>query len=142
MHKYKLWLLFKCCIGPLVTVSSIKTWAPTPARTMGSPRLTGRDTFIPSSYTQDVFESLHCFCFTLFCLIYLSENPSSAPAKSVTYSGLYPHNTERWVNISIFYCCMYSYTVLSNTGGNHTSLEMFLWPFYLCLSGMWIWPEI
>ncbi|XP_056613433.1 smoothelin, like [Triplophysa dalaica] len=49
-------------------VSSIKTWAPTPARTMGSPRLT--------------------------------ENPSSAPAKSVTYSGLYPHNTERNVDMA------------------------------------------
>lgn len=54
--------------SPVHAVSSVKTWAPTPARTMGSPRLT--------------------------------ENASSAPAKSVTYSGLYPHNTDRNVDMS------------------------------------------
>ncbi|XP_016128182.1 smoothelin-like protein 2 [Sinocyclocheilus grahami] len=51
--------------SPVHAVSSVKTWAPTPARTMGSPRL--------------------------------SEKASSAPAKSVTYSGLFPHSTDRWV---------------------------------------------
>ncbi|KTG40519.1 hypothetical protein cypCar_00002799 [Cyprinus carpio] len=49
--------------SPAHAVSSVKTWAPTPARTMGSPRL--------------------------------SEKASSAPAKSVTYSGLFPHGTDR-----------------------------------------------
>lgn len=52
--------------SPVHAVSSVKTWAPTPARTMGSPRLT--------------------------------EKASSAPAKSVTYSGLFPHNTDRNVD--------------------------------------------
>ncbi|XP_016137617.1 smoothelin-like protein 2 isoform X2 [Sinocyclocheilus grahami] len=54
--------------SPVHAVSSVKTWAPTPARTMGSPRL--------------------------------SEKASSAPAKSVTYSGLFPHSTDRNVDMS------------------------------------------
>ncbi|TRY64716.1 hypothetical protein DNTS_017749 [Danionella cerebrum] len=49
--------------------SSVKTWAPTPARTMGSPRLTGKKS-------------------------------SSAPPKTVTYSGLFPNNTDRNVDPS------------------------------------------
>uniref|UniRef100_A0A8C1YJ52 Smoothelin, like n=1 Tax=Cyprinus carpio TaxID=7962 RepID=A0A8C1YJ52_CYPCA len=53
---------------PVHAVSSVKTWAPTPARTMGSPRL--------------------------------SEKASSAPAKSVTYSDLFPHSTDRNVDMS------------------------------------------
>ncbi|XP_026082192.1 smoothelin-like protein 2 [Carassius auratus] len=54
--------------SPAHAVPSVKTWAPTPARTMGSPRL--------------------------------SEKASSAPAKSVTYSGLFPHITDRNVDMS------------------------------------------
>ncbi|XP_051521885.1 smoothelin, like [Myxocyprinus asiaticus] len=53
---------------PAHAVSSVKTWAPTPMRTMGSPRF--------------------------------NEKASSAPAKTVTYSGLYPHNTDRNVDMS------------------------------------------
>lgn len=106
MHNYKFWLLFKCCFGPLVTVSSVKTWAPTPARTMGSPRLTGRGTFIPNSYNQDAFKLF--LLYSVLSAVSL-ENASSAPAKSVTYSGLYPHNTDRWVNVPIFYCWAIEY---------------------------------
>ncbi len=34
--------LLNVCVDLVVAVSSVKTWAPTPARTMGSPRLSGR----------------------------------------------------------------------------------------------------
>ncbi|XP_028818297.1 smoothelin, like [Denticeps clupeoides] len=49
--------------SPSQPVSSVKTWTPSPVRTMGSPRLTDR--------------------------------ASSVPSKSVTYSGLVQHSTDR-----------------------------------------------
>lgn len=88
-----------CVVCLVVTVPSVKTWAPTPARTMGSPRLSGRtnSTNFFDSYSQHVILSYslsHCLCHSMFCL---TEKASSAPAKSVTYSGLFSHNTDRWV---------------------------------------------
>ncbi|KAG5269120.1 hypothetical protein AALO_G00198500 [Alosa alosa] len=49
--------------SPVHQAPTVKTWSPSPVRTMGSPRL--------------------------------SERTASAPAKSVTYSGLVQHNTDR-----------------------------------------------
>lgn len=47
------------CVGLVVTVPSVKTWAPTPARTMGSPRLSGKanSANVFDSYTQHVLLS-------------------------------------------------------------------------------------
>ncbi|XP_030634461.1 smoothelin, like [Chanos chanos] len=53
--------------SPVHAVSSVKTWTPSPVRTMGSPRL--------------------------------NEKSSSAPSKTVTYSGLIQHNTDRNVDM-------------------------------------------
>ncbi|KAM9853313.1 smoothelin, like [Aulostomus maculatus] len=52
--------------SPSQPVSSVKTWAPAPVRTLGSPRL--------------------------------QEKANSALAKSVTYSGLHPHDKDGDVN--------------------------------------------
>lgn len=52
--------------SPVNAGSSVKTWAPTPVRTMGSSRLTEK---------------------------------TSASTKSVTYSGVYSHNTDRNVDM-------------------------------------------
>ncbi|KAJ8343087.1 hypothetical protein SKAU_G00330150 [Synaphobranchus kaupii] len=57
--------------SPIIPVPAVKTWAPSPIRAMGSPRIPVKDIVVPN------------------------DKASSAPSKSVNYSGIGTSSTDR-----------------------------------------------